>query len=416
MFFEGRIKTEKNKKHIDIWINNWNKLINKNLLFLKDTFKKKAVDDWTDQELVVFLSKQNKLMISHWSKGALIELSDPEGDRILNDLLKAYNLHLSLQEISYLTNQERPTFVQQEFLDRMKLVKMLKAGINIDKKVKLHTKNYHWYRNTWINVYEHDYKYFFNLIKQDLVNFDKRIKEEKEIKLCLQQIKINRSKIYRRYKIPKEVKNTIYMFSRMTDWRDYRKKLTVGISNGYLYKIVKRLSVENNLSEDLTKLLTFEDLSGWKISKKLKSELHNRWNGSVYICDKNKSCRWLYKKEAKILISALSKINNVKVLKGVIASPGLVKGEVKIIETKEEFKKMKLGNILVTSMTRPEFLPLMKMSAGIITAEGGITCHAAVVSRELGKPCIINVQGVASVLKDGDMVELNANKGVIRKI
>ncbi|MEY2664432.1 MAG: hypothetical protein RIT04_240, partial [Candidatus Parcubacteria bacterium] len=72
------------------------------------------------------------------------------------------------------------------------------------------------------------------------------------------------------------------------------------------------------------------------------------------------------------------------------------------------------GSVLVTSMTRPEFVPLMKKAIAIVTDEGGITCHAAIVSRELKKPCIIGTKVATQVLKDGDMVEVDANSGIVR--
>lgn len=82
----------------------------------------------------------------------------------------------------------------------------------------------------------------------------------------------------------------------------------------------------------------------------------------------------------------------------------------------KEFSKMKKRDILVTSMTRPEFVPLMKMASAIITDEGGITCHVAVVSRELGVPCVISTKIATKALKDKDIVEVDADKGQIKKI
>jgi pyruvate,water dikinase len=67
-------------------------------------------------------------------------------------------------------------------------------------------------------------------------------------------------------------------------------------------------------------------------------------------------------------------------------------------------------------MTRPEFVPLMKLASAIVTDDGGITCHAAIVSRELGIPCIIGTKVGTKVFKDGDRVEVDANRGIIRKI
>jgi len=72
--------------------------------------------------------------------------------------------------------------------------------------------------------------------------------------------------------------------------------------------------------------------------------------------------------------------------------------------------------VLVIPMTRPEHVPYMKLASAIVTDDGGITCHAAIVSRELGKPCVIGTKIATQIFKDGDMVEVNANHGIVRKI
>jgi pyruvate, water dikinase len=74
------------------------------------------------------------------------------------------------------------------------------------------------------------------------------------------------------------------------------------------------------------------------------------------------------------------------------------------------------GDVLVTGMTRPEFVPLMKLASAIVTDEGGITCHAAIVSRELGKPCVIGTKNATKVLRDGMLIEVDAEKGIVRII
>lgn len=67
-------------------------------------------------------------------------------------------------------------------------------------------------------------------------------------------------------------------------------------------------------------------------------------------------------------------------------------------------------------MTSPEYVPAMKRSGAVITDEGGLLSHAAIVARELGKPCIVGTKIATKVLKDGDLVEVDANKGVVRKV
>lgn len=111
------------------------------------------------------------------------------------------------------------------------------------------------------------------------------------------------------------------------------------------------------------------------------------------------------KKERKI---------RVKKIKGIIANPGKVKGVAKIILGKSDFYKFKNGEIIVTTMTSVDFVPLMKRARAFITNEGGITSHAAIVSRELNKPCIIGTKIATKVIKDGDLVEVNANQGIVK--
>ncbi len=107
-------------------------------------------------------------------------------------------------------------------------------------------------------------------------------------------------------------------------------------------------------------------------------------------------------------------VSNAKVLtKGLNPSPGIVSGKVCLILDLKELYKIKKGEILVTRMTTPDFVPAMKRAAGIITDAGGITCHAAIVSRELGVPCIVGTGNATTVLKEGMEVTVDANTGMV---
>jgi len=101
---------------------------------------------------------------------------------------------------------------------------------------------------------------------------------------------------------------------------------------------------------------------------------------------------------------------------GRVGNKGVVTGSVRVIKSTDDFASFQEGEILVTGMTRPEFVPLMRKAKAIVTDEGGITCHAAIVSRELNKPCVIGTKFATHILKDGDMVEVNADKGIISLI
>lgn len=101
-----------------------------------------------------------------------------------------------------------------------------------------------------------------------------------------------------------------------------------------------------------------------------------------------------------------------------VGSPGAGKttGRVKVIFKPEETTDFAQGDILVTSMTRPEFLFLMKKASAIVTDAGGILCHAAITAREIKKPTIIGTQTATRIFKSGDMVEVDADKGTVRKL
>ena len=108
-------------------------------------------------------------------------------------------------------------------------------------------------------------------------------------------------------------------------------------------------------------------------------------------------------------------ITQVPDLKGEPASPGLATGQVVIINNPKLVGKAKKGQILVTEMTTPDFVPAMKKVSGIITDKGGQTSHAAIVSRELGVPCVVGTTTATKILKEGDIVTLNGATGEVWK-
>ena len=103
-------------------------------------------------------------------------------------------------------------------------------------------------------------------------------------------------------------------------------------------------------------------------------------------------------------------------IRGAVASKGIKRGAVKIVLGVADLKKVKRGDVLVAITTHPDFVPAMQVSSAIVTDEGGLTSHAAIVSRELGIPCVVDTKIATKVLKDGDLVEVDANKGIVRKI
>ncbi len=119
------------------------------------------------------------------------------------------------------------------------------------------------------------------------------------------------------------------------------------------------------------------------------------------------------KKAKGQMLNAESNIQGELVLKGDPAGPGLSGGKVKLIKKNGDFSRLKKGDILVTDMTAPDLVTSMKRAAAIVTDFGGLTSHAAIISRELGIPCVVGTEKATKILNEGDDVVVNGETGEV---
>ncbi len=223
-----------------------------------------------------------------------------------------------------------------------------------------------------------------------------------------------------------------YVIGELISTKQIIKKMTLfttmlrGIS---LYpKVIKKI-VEPVVNKELMRLgvsdekafglITYQELLKGEtklLDKRLLEVKQNRT--FIYQNIKGKEdILWVQNPEK--IINEIESSYNLKVskLKGNIAYKGKVEGKVKIVLTNDLGKiKFDKGDILVATSTNPTLAPLFKKAVAIVTDEGGIMSHAAILSREMKIPCIIGAQIATKVLKDGDLVEVDANKGVVKKI
>lgn len=185
------------------------------------------------------------------------------------------------------------------------------------------------------------------------------------------------------------------------------------IMKDYISKIYETISKETNIDVSLIKMLKTQELYGYynNGSNIDKEELLKRYNNGFYIYDRGNESKLFYSE--KNLFEEYFKQNFVK---GVIANKGIVKGKVKIVNSLETSVKFKKGDILISINTNPSLLNIIKKASAIVSDEGGLTSHAAIVSRELGIPCIIGTKIATKVFKDNDLVEVDANNGIVRKL
>ena len=129
----------------------------------------------------------------------------------------------------------------------------------------------------------------------------------------------------------------------------------------------------------------------------------------VYIVQSRAITTLLKKREEAERISGHMK----PILDGLSASPGIATGKVKIVNDVSELSKIMPGDILVAIMTSPDYVPAMKRAAAIVCDEGGITAHASIVSRELGIPCIVGTEKATKVLKENQLITVDATSGKV---
>jgi pyruvate,water dikinase len=159
--------------------------------------------------------------------------------------------------------------------------------------------------------------------------------------------------------------------------------------------------------EEIERLVTFGELIEEHYGKPQDVE----WaieKGKVYIVQSRPVTT--IKKEREV--EEVAEVGEILV-KGLGASPGIGSGKVKVILGEDEISKVEDGDILVTVMTTPDMVPAMKKSAAIVTDEGGMTCHAAIVSRELGVPAVVGTKNATKVLKDNMIVTVDGERGVV---
>jgi len=197
------------------------------------------------------------------------------------------------------------------------------------------------------------------------------------------------------------------------------------INNIVLKNLQKKLADALKIKEEFIFCLSLQELIKSlkdNISAVNVKDLENRYNFLI-LAGVNGKQSLLTGSEAKKNYKSLNIQDNIKpndanliTGKSVFLINKKIIGQVNVIKSVKELKKINKKIILVTPMTTVAFAPFMKNVMAIITDEGGLTCHAAIVSRELKIPCVIGTKFATKVLKDGDLVEVDADKGIVKII
>lgn len=305
------------------------------------------------------------------------------------------------------------SLVSEEQIEFLNLVK------NNAKKVSVfNTYLFEKHLNKWAWLGDHFFQGTFWTMEDLIPRFNNFINKSSdgEIKHIVELEKSQRSEaeaLCKKLNLSKEEIEIIHLAQDYVHLRTYR--LDMLFYSQFLVKdMLNNVGDRLNLSYTDLILLTPQEITNNlnKHSNMRKIIEQRRRNYAIVVKDYKVE---VYSGDKVEIFREFAKIDT-EIIKGTVSYPGNVRGKARIILMKSDFNKLQEGDILVTHMTTPDFVPLMKKCAAIITDEGGITCHAAIVSRELQRPCIIGTKIATKILKDGDLVELNTNNGFVKII
>ena len=233
----------------------------------------------------------------------------------------------------------------------------------------------------------------------------------------LQKAEENKQKLIKKLKLEPKWKQIFEVFGDFMMTKIYRRYAQL-FALHRMDKVLKEIAKRKFLTLKQVKFMLKREVEQLLLNNVCDpTTLLARANGCVYYVEKGFEEVYVGEEAEALVAKTVKEIDDsVNQLKGEVGCPGYAKGRVKIIIRAEDMHKMDKGDILVSIATDPDIVPAMKKAAAIVTEQGGVTSHAAIVSRELGIPCVIGTKVATKVFKDGDLIEVNANSGVIKKI
>src|SRR3989344_7613338 len=309
----------------------------------------------------------------------------------------------------------KPSFAMEEEISLLRLAVEIENGeINEDKKEaelkKIHDTyawsviGYHDEKPKTVSYYSEKLDHF---VKEGALKILKEIQDK--IKADLKE----RTDYVE--KLPKEDKIIADIASRSAYLKDYLKSCINELeyfAEPLFDELERRTKLPKNYTKDLAPTEILELLDWKKVDNNLFDERINH-NIIIYIFGEIIT---LNGREADEFEETYLKVKSsvAKEFKGRIACSGKVTGRVAVVKGHEDFHKVKQGDVLVVLNTSPDYVPILKKVSAIVAEEGGLTAHVSVISREFGIPCLVGIHHITQYLKDDDLVEVDANTGIVK--
>jgi phosphohistidine swiveling domain-containing protein len=371
-----------------------------------------AVKDYsklTNLQLVTLVEKYRK----YYTQASVVPIRFL--NKSANDLVLKY--HNDLATLFANTKESQINLEEKKFLELLRQIKLKDKKIN--KKILTHFNKYQWMPCGYFDEPAWELKDLMSRIKAAVKNKVNPVLELSKINKNRKNLLFKRKLLIKKLKLPSDVRRIIKIMSEFTYSKDY-----IRFSYNYLHwasyrlfnEIARRLKIDIDSFKYLTTQEIIDYLSVGKISndvfkrRKINYLVIARKGGLLKILDGELA---LQKEKSELEFRVM---NDKKEIKGMTANKGKANGFVQVIKTPKEFNNKIKDSILVVPMTTPEFVGILKNVKAIVTDEGGVTCHAAIVSRELDIPCVIGTKVATQIFKNGDKVEVDADKGIIKKI
>jgi len=348
-----------------------------------------------------------------------------DAEKVIRGATKKMKLEKNFNAIlDTVFSPDKPNAITQERIGLLELVIKYKAGELKNSKFKKAFRE-HVAQYNFIPCYDvvdkpWDEEYFREEM-QKLLNLTP-VKLSQELKELQKKFSQNRKKFQNLLKTlkltsrEKDILKMAHIIVFIKDERDdYRRRQSFTIQ-----PLFAELARRFNLPFRASLYMTKREMENWFKTKNLPvalSILEERIKGyCLYRVNNDKLIHILSGKEMKYFLSRQHFENQKKTLelKGIIGNRGRAQGRVSMVFTKHDLRKVKREDVLVSVTTNPDYVPTMRKCKAFVTDEGGLTCHAAIVARELNIPCIVGTKIATKVLKDGDLVEVDADKGVVR--
>jgi len=342
-----------------------------------------------------------------------IFLTDGASDWLLEWCIRELPQDIPQQDqcIADLCTPVEMSFVQRQHMELMAIG--LQPKSLRDELLVLHQTKWHWVENSYVESLPLSVQFFADKLNDMITKGEVTQERYEQLQASVEQKTLTKRSIVSTHALSSVLQKIIECSDRISHITDIRKMGVLRL-NGLIWECFRDVSAATGIP--------FTTLA-WSTPMEIRqlfsandwSRVHERQQAGAITLVYNGGFEMIQGKAftALNLTPFFGDTTGQTALKGQVACFGVVTGPARIIRGRNDFALFHDGDVLITSQTTPEFIPLMKRASAVVTEQGGITCHAAIVSRELKVPCIIGCASAMTFFHDGDQIVVDGQTGEV---